>query len=320
MIAFQAEPFISEAIEGVLRQQADFPIELVIGDDCSGDGTRAICEAYSKRYPDLIRLLPEAPNMGIAANTARTMGSCRGKYIAVCDGDDIWTDPFKLQRQVDFLEHNPGYGVVYTDVETISHSGDCIADPEQDMIREMYLQGDVFVQLLQANFINNSTAVFRRDLIGDLRIQPDRSYLIPDHIRWLHIATCSKIQFLNYKSTAYRKHPSGLSVAVPKEKIRGNRRMLRYSLYNILLKFERCNTRQLSREERQVLFRRICSLMLRPPGSLAMRFRMLCLLPKYYPGATDLCRIGLYKLRQFFTWDRSLIVSGFIDFNTTCIL
>ncbi len=315
MITYHAEAYIREAIEGVLRQQVDFPIELVIGDDCSTDDTRRICEAYVQKYPGIIRLLPAEANMGIAANTARTMGSCRGKYIAVCDGDDIWTDPLKLKQQVDFLERNPAYGIVYTDVETISETGEPVADVEQDEIREMYTQGDVFIKLLQANFINNSTAVFRRELIADLVIAPDRSYQIPDHIRWLHIATCAKVHFINYKSTNYRKHSSGLSVAVPVEKIEGNKRMLRQYLYRILPKFHRYNHTPLDRAERSVVFRRILSLALRGPGTTAIRWRILRLAPSYYPGLSNMIKISVSKIIQLFTSPKIMAGFGFKELN-----
>lgn len=302
MITYQAEAFIAEAIEGVLNQQADFPIELVIGDDCSKDRTRAICAAYAEKYPDIIRVLPPESNLGIAANTARTMGQCRGKYIAVCDGDDIWIDPCKLQKQVAFLERNPGYGAVYTDVETIAETGAPVHDPEQEQIRAMYTQGDVFFKLLEANFINNSTAVFRRELIADHVVYPDRTYQIPDHIRWLHIATKASIHFMDYKSTAYRKHQSGLSVQVPKEKIKGNRSILRRSLYNIILTFHRHHRgHRLNREEQTLVFRRMCSVAFRPHGnSWQQRWQIIRLLPKYFPGLMGLWKIAQAKLTTFF--------------------
>lgn len=316
MIAFHAEAYIARAIEGVLSQHADFPLELVIGDDCSGDNTRAICEAYAQKFPDKVRLLPNEPNLGIGANTARTMGNCRGKYIAVCDGDDVWTDPYKLQRQVDFLEKNPDFGAVYTDVETISCDGEPIPDKEQDQIREMYAQGELFIPLLQANFINNSTAVFRRDLLAGLAIRGDRSYQIPDHIRWLHIAAQAKIHFLNYKSTQYRKHSAGLSVSAPLSKIRGNRRMLRQSLLSSIPIFVRHNTRPLFRAERIVLFRRIMSVALRGPGPLHARLRMWQLAFKYYPGISGLLTIGLSKMGQLLpSFNKLLLISNFQELN-----
>lgn len=311
MICYNAEAFIAESIESILNQKVDFPIELVIGDDCSIDNTRQICETYAQKHPEKIRLLPPENNLGIGGNTARTMGSCRGKYIAVCDGDDIWIDPHKLKRQIDFLEQNPNYGVVYTDVETISETGEVLHDPEQESIRKMYTEGAVFVNLLGANFINNSTSAFRRELISDLHISTDRSYLIPDHIRWLHIAARAKVHFINYKSTHYRKHTSGLSVAVPADKIQGNKRALRRSLYSTIQLFDTFNTIPPDRLERILLFRRILSLVIRGPGSSKERLQMLALVPKYYPGISGLTKIVLQKTAKLLHLNHLALASGF---------
>lgn len=295
MICYNAEPFIAKAIEGVLLQECDFPLELVIGDDRSTDRTREICETYAARYPELIRVLPPQANLGIGGNTARTMGSCRGRYIAVCDGDDIWTDPLKLKRQVEFLETHPDFGFVYTDVETISETGAPVDDPEQEHIRAMYTDGEVFIPLLQANFVNNSTALFRRDLIADLFISPDRAYQIPDHIRWLHIAARARARFFNEKSTQYRRHTNSLSVTVPPAKIRGNRRALRRALFQIIPLYDQNKPREISGMERILLFRRILSLVFRGPGGISQRLRMLTLAARYFPGPGGLWQIARNK-------------------------
>ncbi len=109
MITYNHEKYIREAIEGVLIQKTSFPIELIISDDCSTDRTRSIIEDYSKKFPDMIN--PDLPekNRGVSMNFLHNMDLARGKYIAICEGDDYWIDPFKLQKQVDFLEKNPDY-------------------------------------------------------------------------------------------------------------------------------------------------------------------------------------------------------------------
>ena len=112
-ITYNHEPFIAKTIEGVLMQQVKFPIELIIAEDCSTDGTRAICQRYAEEYPDLIRLITSDSNVGAIANERRAMLAARGKYIAFCEGDDYWTDPLKLQKQVDFLESHPDYSVTF---------------------------------------------------------------------------------------------------------------------------------------------------------------------------------------------------------------
>lgn len=114
MITYNHAPYIARAIEGVLRQQTHFPFELVIGEDCSTDGTREIVFEYGRKYPDVIRVIASKQNLGAAANNRQTVEACRGKYIAFCEGDDFWHNPVKLQKQVDYLEGHPGCGLVYS--------------------------------------------------------------------------------------------------------------------------------------------------------------------------------------------------------------
>jgi glycosyltransferase involved in cell wall biosynthesis len=112
IITYNHEPYIAEAIEGVVMQKVDHPIEIIIGEDYSTDGTYAICQRYAQKYPELITLLPSARNLGMMGNFLRTLKSCKGRYIAFCEGDDYWVDERKLQKQIDFLEANPS--VVFT--------------------------------------------------------------------------------------------------------------------------------------------------------------------------------------------------------------
>ena len=88
MITYNHEAYIAQAIEGVLMQQTDFPIELVIGEDCSTDRTRAICLEYQQRHPGIIRLALRERNIGMMPNFVQTLQACEGKYIALCEGDD----------------------------------------------------------------------------------------------------------------------------------------------------------------------------------------------------------------------------------------
>ncbi len=116
MICYNQEKYISQAIEGVLMQKTNFPIQLVIGEDCSTDGTWAICRDYADKNPDRIKLLPSVKNLGPMNNFIRTLDACDGKYIAICEGDDYWTDPAKLHKQVGFLEINSDYVFCFHDV------------------------------------------------------------------------------------------------------------------------------------------------------------------------------------------------------------
>ena len=104
MITYNHEHFIAQAIESVLIQKTDFPIELIIGEDCSTDGTRAIVKRYADARPDVIHAFIREGNVGMLENCREVIAACRGKYIILIEGDDYWTEQSKLQQQFDFLE------------------------------------------------------------------------------------------------------------------------------------------------------------------------------------------------------------------------
>ncbi len=296
MIAYNVEKFIEEALEGALNQKTDFPFELVIGEDCSKDRTRKICETYAKKYPGLVILLPSDINRGIAGNAVRTWQHCRGKYIAVCDGDDIWIDPYKLSNQVKFLEENPLFGAVYSDVKVISETGQAIDDKSQDAIRSRYADGRVFFQLLGGNFINNSTTVFRKELITDYEVDQDREYYTHDYLLWLYIALQSKIHFFNTQTTAYRRHIKGVTNSATKQRI--NRLKFQSFLPFLLFNFETKYPWSLTVKERSLIFQKILSVLFRNQASIKMQRKVFFLLPKYFPGIANLWIIFQGKMRN----------------------
>lgn len=112
-ITYNHEPYLRKALEGFLMQETTFPVEIVLAEDCSTDGTRLICEEYAAKYPERINYIWSETNVGAVANERRAMKAARGMYIAFCEGDDYWTVPDKLQRQVDFLESHPNYSVTF---------------------------------------------------------------------------------------------------------------------------------------------------------------------------------------------------------------
>ena len=114
MITYNHEPYIRQAIEGVMMQETDFEFELVIGEDCSKDKTRDICFEYQQKYPDKIRVLWWHENVSkLGGNHRRVSAHCRGEFIAICEGDDYWIDPLKLQKQVDVMRKYPNVGFCF---------------------------------------------------------------------------------------------------------------------------------------------------------------------------------------------------------------
>ena len=124
---YQHGNFIKECLDGILIQKTTFPFEVILGEDESTDGTREICKEYAKKHPDKIKLFLRSRKDVIYINGNATgrynfienLKACKGRYIAICEGDDYWTDSLKLQKQVDFLEANPEY-VIHSGFATIS--------------------------------------------------------------------------------------------------------------------------------------------------------------------------------------------------------
>lgn len=112
MITYNHEQYIAEAIESILMQMTNFNIEIVIGEDCSTDNTKIICEQYASEHPGIIRLLPSVENLGVSKNFYRTLRACNGEYIAICEGDDYWTDHLKLKKQADILDADKTLSIV----------------------------------------------------------------------------------------------------------------------------------------------------------------------------------------------------------------
>lgn len=123
MPVYNHERWVAQAIEGVMMQCTDFSIELVIGEDCSTDGSRDIVKVYKRKYPDSILLLLNEKNIGPSLNGNNILRHCRGEYIAYCEGDDFWTDPYKLERQVRFLDENQDYVACYHAVKVVDGNG-----------------------------------------------------------------------------------------------------------------------------------------------------------------------------------------------------
>lgn len=201
MTTYNHEPYLAQAIEGVLAQQTSFEVELVLGEDCSTDQTAAICRDYVARYPDRIRLVTSECNVGWRANYRRTIAACRGRYVAICDGDDWWCDRHKLQLQVDLLESDPDCGMCFTRTERYYPA-------EQRRVTfppELYTD---FHRMLVFNPVDNCCTLARRELIERYyeQIRPDLhpEWLTDDTPMWLWFAATSRIRVLEATTAVHR--------------------------------------------------------------------------------------------------------------------
>lgn len=201
MITYNHEKFISEAIEGVLMQKTNFPIELIIGEDCSTDNTRKIVKEYEKKYPEIIVAQYPQTNLGMMKNFTSVLQSARGKYIALCEGDDYWTDPLKLQKQVDFLERNTDYGLVFAKVKVYKES-------TKSFVSEFGKKINSLKDLIYSNSIPTLTTCFRKNLLdlymNDKSFYPNE-WLIQDYPMWIYLFANSKVHFFDGIFGVYRE-------------------------------------------------------------------------------------------------------------------
>ncbi len=210
LLAYNHGPFIEQALNSILLQQVNFEYEIVIGEDCSQDNTREIVLNYQRKNPDKIRIfLSKKPlNDGKSGrlNFVRNLKACRGEYVALLDGDDFWTSPFKLQKQVHFLDNHPECSICFHPVVNLFE----IEDKEERVVyppkkKDLYTVED----LLESNFIAACSAMFRNGLLGEF---PDWYFRIPMGDWPLHILNSlhGTIGYLDEVMSVYRVHRKGL--------------------------------------------------------------------------------------------------------------
>ena len=208
MLTYNAAAFVEEAIESVLAQVTDFPVELVIGDDCSTDGTQDLLRDYAARYPRGIRLhLHPTHGPGVAGrlNNMHNLADCRGRYIAILDGDDYWTDAGKLAAQAGFLETHPAHsscsadGYVVVDGERVrTRLGAHARLVGRDMTLDYYAAYDVTAMI-------PSSLMFRRAWLLPLPPWFEEVVVADQYIK-LMLLKRGPCRFLPGLTHAYRHH------------------------------------------------------------------------------------------------------------------
>jgi glycosyltransferase involved in cell wall biosynthesis len=210
MITYNHEDYIVEAIESVLKQVTSFSLRLVIGEDGSTDGTREICAAYAKKHPGIVQLLPAGGNRGMMQNFIRTLQACDGKYIAFLEGDDYWTDPYKLQKQIDFLETHPAYSACFHNVTIRNTKNNTTSErvfhthltqdtfETEDLLRQWFIPSASFVSVNYPGLVLPDWFPFCKS--GDIPLL-------------LLLSLQGKFKYIDEIMGVYRVHDKGLSAS-----------------------------------------------------------------------------------------------------------
>lgn len=197
--------YVGQCLEGFACQKTNFPFEILIHDDASQDDTQNVILEFAAKYDsEVVKPICQKINQfsqGISPLRQILLPRVKGKYIALCEGDDYWTDPLKLQKQVDFLEAHPEYGMCYTQcVSYRQNTGKFDRTPWGG-------PNESLESLLRMNTVPTLTVMFRADLLRAYvaEIRPhERDWLMGDYPMWLYFAGNSKIKFLNSTTGVYR--------------------------------------------------------------------------------------------------------------------
>src|SRR5690348_603329 len=207
VMTYNHEKFISQALESAAMQETNFDYEILISEDCSTDRTRAIVLEFQQAHPEKVQLLLSTQNIHSNEIVVRGIRAAQGEYIALLDGDDYWTSPLKLQKQVDFLDSHPECSMCF-------HNARIFHQTEGREGRDWTWPGQKEISTLEdiwmGNFIATCSTMFRNGLIGDIPAWYDDFFPITD---WpLHIlnAEHGKIGYIDEVMGVYRYHPGGL--------------------------------------------------------------------------------------------------------------
>lgn len=204
---FNHEDYLRECLDGIVMQQTDFAFEILIHDDASTDKSVEIIKEYVDKYPHLFKPIYQKENKfskGISIWKDIQFPRAKGKYIAICEGDDYWTDPLKLQKQVDYLEAHPDCVLCFTNADVISDS-----EKERSMYDHLEERDYSAIELYKKWSIPTTTVMWRNIL--NYPIETFKDVYFGDIFLFLNLATKGKVHCINQKTGVYRRNEGGVS-------------------------------------------------------------------------------------------------------------
>ena len=212
MITYNHAPYIKQAIQSVLAQQAGFPFELVIGEDASTDGTTAIVKELAAQNPQVIKVIARDVNVGMHENFRQTLAHCRGEYAALLEGDDYWTDASKLAKQVRLMQQDTALALCFHRVQwlKLAEDGSQKEAPYAWPANPPALIG--FREIAGEVFIQTASVMFRRDILPAL---PKWTNGLPwaDWVIYLLLASRGRVAFIPETLSVYRQHRAGATAS-----------------------------------------------------------------------------------------------------------
>jgi len=204
-ICYNQEQYIRQALDGFVMQQTTFPFEVVISDDCSKDDTRKIIAEYKEKYPNVIRDISPEKNKGSMSNWWYVQDCAKGKYVAICEGDDYWTDPLKLQKQVDFLESHPDFSMCCHAAKVLNETTRTVDTACERMATREYFPKDAFPKWQ----IPTASIVYRKEPVMSYPIRYTEDFVAGDVVLILRCMHVGRVWGMEDKMSVYRMNPGG---------------------------------------------------------------------------------------------------------------
>lgn len=213
VMVYNHAKYLKKCLDSLLMQKTSFSFDIVVGEDCSTDNSREILLDYQKLYPGKFTLVLHNQNIGATKNQKSVFDNCKGKYIAICEGDDYWIDENKLQMQVDFLEANPEFALSYHRVKYLRNNEEILLPHHQTKNDMAFFDLN---DISKINFINTLSAVFRNNYVDYDNIALNSK--IGDYPLWLLLAEKGKIVYFPEILGVYRDGV-GVQSSLPKIKM-----------------------------------------------------------------------------------------------------
>lgn len=211
VLTYNQEHTVNRTLDSILNQNTTYSYEVIIGEDCSSDGTRPICEKYVEKYPEKVCLMPAQANKGLMKNYRDCIEVCQGKYLAVCAGDDWWHSENKLQVQVDYLERNENCVLVFTNYDVFNaKTGKIIKNA---LPIASFDTSHIIDKLMRGFFLPSLTIMYRREALQyiDFDFFLERAYRAEDLPMFLKFALYGTLDCINVSTATYTAQAGSLS-------------------------------------------------------------------------------------------------------------
>jgi glycosyltransferase involved in cell wall biosynthesis len=208
VLTYNHESHIEQNIVSILSQKTNFRFNLIIADDCSTDGTKALIQKWAEK-DDRVFLIANPQNVGAVENAMKAIEICQSDYLAFCEGDDFWLDEEKLQTQVDFLKNNPRFGMVHGDVSYFYQSKNSLGGSVNQSKGVSFPSGKIFNEYLTNDrlFIFTASVLIKRELFilcANYDLFKSKKWMAQDLPTWLELANQTEIAYLERIFAAYR--------------------------------------------------------------------------------------------------------------------